>query len=75
VDCDRKIDSTTGLSLRCADCEGHGLLRLRKNSCFVSGHGFRDCGKMPEVPKGRLNLAQDAILGTIENLIESRRDG
>jgi hypothetical protein len=37
------------------------LQRLRKNAT--------------KVPKGRLNLAQDAILGTIENLIECRRDG
>ncbi len=45
VDRNRKIDSTTGLSLGCADCEGHVLLRLRKNSCFVSGHGFTVCWK------------------------------
>src|ERR1700722_3688978 len=28
-----------------------------------------------KVPKGRLNSAQDAILGQIKNLIKSRRDG
>jgi hypothetical protein len=36
------------------------IKRLRKNAT--------------KVPKGRLNLAQDAILGTMKNLIESRRD-
>ncbi len=28
-----------------------------------------------EVPKGRLNLAQDVVLGLPTNMIKSRRDG
>jgi hypothetical protein len=27
------------------------------------------------VPKGRLNVAQDAVLGKFEDMIQSRRDG
>src|ERR1700679_48361 len=47
-----KSIALTGLSFRCADCEGHGLLRPLKNSYFVSGRDFRGCGKTHKSPEG-----------------------
>jgi hypothetical protein len=47
----------------------------RRNSCFVRATTLQAAEKLKEVPQGRLNLAQDAILGRPMEDEQSRKDG
>src|SRR5260370_36853233 len=73
-----------GLEASCASSPWTrgGRISLLRSACFVSGFDFKSIAKKKVceqqqvlVPKGRLNLAQDASPGYICNMIKSRRDG